>query len=211
LSFFSDKPIPGTGRLLVTRFQIPGDVDASQTSTYRSLSVLTPMNELKDETENLWSNDNNNNNNNNNDEIQVNRENILFVYLDLNVPLNRDLISPLRIINNDVQIFSNSANCLEFLEHSNDGIFFISSSNDKELIKEAHNYPAVEAIFIFNPDRPMDRIKFPKLVGIYAYSDELLLALKNALEWFEQTHLEFFTFERDQTFLWLQMWKEVNK
>ena len=180
-------------------------MDANKTSIRLLSPVVHPIDESKDDVESLLIN------NNNNYETQVNYDNILFVYFNFNIPLNRDLISSFRAINNDVQIFSNSTTCLEFLQYSNDRIFFISSSNDKELIKEVHNCPAVETIFIFNSDVQIDRNIFPKFVGSYIHSEKLLVVLKNAFEWFEQTNMRFFAFEHDQIFLWLQIWKEVNE
>jgi hypothetical protein len=177
-------------------------VNANKTSIRLLSPVVHSIDESKDDVESLLIN---------NYETQMNHDNILFVYFYFNIPLNRDLISLFRAINNDIQIFSNSVTCLEFLQYSNNRIFFISSSNDKELIKEAHDCPAVEIIFIFNSDAQIDRNISPKFVGSYKHSEELLMVLKNAFEWFEQTNLGFFTFEHDQIFLWLQMWKEVNK
>jgi hypothetical protein len=131
-----------------------------------------------------------------------------LVYLDLYGLLTRDLICPLRIIHDDIQIFSNLEICLNLLRYSNDRIFFISSLNDEELIKDVHNCSSVEAIFLLNSDVLIDKSRFPKLVGVYIYSEELFTALKNTLKWSEQTQIEFFAFEYDQIFLWLQLWKE---
>jgi hypothetical protein len=97
--------------------------------------------------------------------------------------------------------------CLNFIQSSNDSIFFITPSADKHLIEEIHHLDAVEAIFILNSEAYVDS-RFPKLYGVYGYFEELVAALKDTLEWFEQTQMELFVFERDRIFLWSQLWKE---
>jgi hypothetical protein len=142
-------------------------------------------------------------------DTSVYRENILFVYLDLDSPVKRDLIGSLRIIHDNVQIYSDLTKFLNLLEDSNDRIFLISAVNERDLIEHAHDCPAVVAIFIWNSDGQIDRNRFPKLFGSYENSEELLTVVRNGFEWFEQTQLELIVFERDQLFLWLQLWKEV--
>jgi hypothetical protein len=75
------------------------------------------------------------------------------------------------------------------------------------LIAEFHNIKSVEAMFILNPEAQIDS-RFPKLFGVYTYFEELLTGLQHTLEWFEQTQMELFVFERDRIFLWSQIWKE---
>jgi hypothetical protein len=118
------------------------------------------------------------------------------------------MIGSLRVINNDVETYTDLSTCLDLLRSSNERIFFISSSNDKELIEEVHNINAVEAMFIFDVDMEIDKSKLPKLYSTYTYFEELLIALRNTLEWFEETQVNLFVFERDRIFLWLQLWKE---
>jgi hypothetical protein len=145
---------------------------------------------------------------NNESEIHINHENILFVYLDIHSSFGSNLVASLRAINDDVRTYTDLLTCVNFLQSSNDRIFFVFSSNDKELIKQVHDFDAVEALFIVNSDVLIDKNKFPKVFGIYTHLEELLTALRNALEWFEQTQVELFVFERDKIFLWSQLWKE---
>jgi hypothetical protein len=144
-------------------------------------------------------------------ETSKNRENILFVYLDLDSQLNSNSIDSLRAINNDVHTYTDPSTCLDFVRSLQERTFFISSSADKQLIEEFHNLYSVEAIFILNSEAQIDS-RFPKLYGVYTHFEELLMALKDTLEWFEQTQMDLFVFEHDRIFLWSQLWKEeVNK
>lgn len=143
--------------------------------------------------------------------MHVNRDNILFVYLDLHLPLKRDTIGPIRAITYNCQIFSNIDDCLDFLEYSYERIFFISTLNDNVIIKQANDCSSVEAIFILNSQEQIDRNKYPKLVGAYKHIEQLCVALRNAYDWFVSAQLDFYVFERDQIFLWYQMWKEVSR
>jgi hypothetical protein len=137
----------------------------------------------------------------------INHGNILFVYLDIHSQLTSNSIGALRVINNDLQIYTDLSSCLDFLRSSNNQIFFISSFIDKQLIEDFHNTKSVEAMFILNSDAQIDS-RFPKLYGVYAHFEELLMALKFTLQWFEQTQMELFVFERERIFLWSQLWKE---
>jgi hypothetical protein len=79
------------------------------------------------------------------------------------------------------------------------------------LIEEFDNLYSVEAMFILNSEAHIGT-RFPKLYGVYTHFGELLMALKDTLEWFEQTQMDLFVFEHDRIFLWSQLWKEeVNK
>ena len=141
------------------------------------------------------------------DDNQVNRENIRFVYLDLHSQLLPPMITSLRSINDYVQIFNNSSICYDFLQTSTDRIFFICPTDDKDLIKAVHDLSTVDAIFILNSDINIDRSQLTKVDGIYSHFEELLLGLRETLEWFEQTELNVFAFERDRAILWSQLWK----
>ncbi len=140
-------------------------------------------------------------------EPSINHGNILFVYLDIHSQLTSNSMGALRVINNDLQIYTDLSSCLDFLQSSNNQIFFISSFADKQLIEDFHNTKSVEAMFILNSDAQIDS-RFPKLYGVYAHFEELLMALKFTLQWFEQTQMELFVFERERIFLWSQLWKE---
>lgn len=140
-------------------------------------------------------------------ETSTNHGNILFVYLDDHSSAHSNIAASLRTINNDVQTYSESSTCLEFLRTSIDPIFLILPAVDKQLLEEFHNVQSIQAIFILNDDAKADS-RFPKLYGSYVHLKELLAALKSTLQWFEETQMEIFVFERDRIFLWSQLWKE---
>lgn len=114
------------------------------------------------------------------------------------------------MIINEVHTFNDIQACSKFVRFSSDRIFFVLTSNDKQILEEFHPVKAIEAIFIFNADAQIDN-RFPKLYGVYSHYEQLLNGIKDTLEWYEQVQLEIFVFERDRVFLWLQLWRdEVN-
>ena len=139
---------------------------------------------------------------------QINRENILFVYLDLHSQLLPQMLHSLRALNDHVQTFDSDSLCFDFLQTSYDRVFFICPTSDKDLVKAVHELSAVEAIFLLATDTQLDRGRLPKIDGIYGNFEELLVGLRCTLEWFEQTQMEVFAVERDRMFLWSQLWKE---
>jgi len=197
--FFSDDSSLNNRRETVTRFQMPSSIGKHASSIRRPLAVVHSADDLKSDVEySVISNDY---------EPSINRENILFIFLDLHSQLTSNSIASLRAINNDVQAYTDPSTCADLLRSSSDKIFFISSSADKQLIEEFHNINSIEAIFILNSEAQIDN-RFPKVYGVYVHFEELLLALKNTLEWYEQTQMDLFVFERDRIFLWSQLWKE---
>lgn len=140
-------------------------------------------------------------------ETSTNHGTILFVYLDDHSSAHSNISASLRTVNNDIQTYSDSSSCLEFLRTSTDHIFLILPPVDKQLLEDFHNVQSVEAIFILNDDAKGDS-RFPKLYGSYVHLKELLTALKTSLQRFEETQMEIFVFERDRIFLWSQLWKE---
>ena len=139
---------------------------------------------------------------------RINRENILFIYLDLHSQLLPQMITSLRAINDHVRTFDNDALCFDFLQTSPDRVFFICPTTDRDLVKAVHELSAVEAIFILGSDAQLDQTRLPKIDGVYNNFEELLLGLRCTLEWFEQTQMEVFAVEKDRVFLWSQLWKE---
>lgn len=139
---------------------------------------------------------------------QVNRENILFIYLDLQSQLLTHMITSLQEINDRVQTFNDPSICYDFLQTSTDRIFVICPIDDKDLVTAVHDLSVVEAIFILGSDTQIDRSQWTKVDGIYSNFEELLVGLREALEWFEQTQMNVFAFDRDRAFLRSQLWKE---
>jgi hypothetical protein len=196
---FSDRSTPNKKRESATLSKVPPSAVTNSKSVRRPSAVFPLGKELTfDGDLSFISNDY---------ETSKNRENILFVYLDLDSQLNSNSIALLRAINNDVQTYTNSSTCINVLQSLQERIFFISSSADKQLIEEFHNLNSVEAMFILNSEAQIDG-RFPKLHGIYTNFEKLLIALKDKLEWFEQTIMDLFVFEHDRIFLWSQIWKE---
>lgn len=143
-------------------------------------------------------------------EYALHRDHLQLVFLDIKHPINRDLIRLFRAIHDNVKLYSRPSSCLKFVHYSNDKIFFITTSNDRDLLKEIQDCSSVEAIFILDSPGDFDKIRLPKLIGMYKHSEELLAALKQTFEWFEQSQFDFFTFEREPLFLYLQFWREVK-
>ncbi|CAF1192969.1 unnamed protein product [Rotaria sordida] len=92
-------------------------------------------------------------------------------------------------------------------QSSNDRIFFICTSTNTDIIATANAIASVEAIFILKLDRQSVKPDFVKLIGVYEEQEQLLLAVKETLEIFQRIRFEEFLFEEDNTFLWLQLWR----
>ncbi|CAF2066721.1 unnamed protein product [Rotaria magnacalcarata] len=193
-----DKNIPNKKRVVVSRFEIASEIDSNVTTIHRPSPESRQIKESNSTAEYMY----------NDNEAQRVGEHILFIYFDLQPSSNRDFVGPLRAINDYVQIYTDYATCLDFLNSSNEKIFFISSSGDKQFIKEVHDCRAIEAVFILDSNIKIDKNRFPKLFGVYVHPERLLAALRNAYEWFEQTQMNFFSFEHEKIFLWSQLWKE---
>lgn len=145
---------------------------------------------------------------NTNDTNLVNRENILFIYFDPHSELLPCMITSLEEINNRVQTFNDPSICYDSLQTLFDRIFFLCPADEKDLFEAVHDLDTVEAIFLFGSNPQIDRTQLAKISGIYSQFEELLCGLREALEWFEHTQMDFFSFDRDRMFLWTQLWKE---
>lgn len=121
--------------------------------------------------------------------------------------MNANPISSLRLIINEIHTFIDIQTCLKFVRFCSDRIFFVLTSNDKQVLEEFHSIKSIEAIFIFNIDAQLDS-RFPKLYGVYSHYEQVLNGIKDTLDWYEQVQLEIFVFERDRVFLWIQLWRD---
>ena len=146
--------------------------------------------------------------NNSHSEIQVNREPIIFFWLDLQSQLTSALIGLLRAVNDGIQTYTNVSSCMNALQTTKEKIFFISSSSDEELISTLNTIENIEAIFVFEFEVNTIKGEYSKLIGICNQHEELIQMLKQTLDIFQQIQLERFVFEGDNVFLWLQLWTE---
>ena len=142
------------------------------------------------------------------DIIDENYESIVFIWFDPQGQSNINLTGQLRAINDNVQMFTDSSACLDAMRSSEQKVFFICLSSNNHLIATAHDFPAVEAIFVFDPNAENIKGDFPKLFGIFNQQEQLFRVLKEVLDLFEEIQLEDFAFEHDKIFLWSQLWKE---
>ncbi|CAF4778953.1 unnamed protein product, partial [Rotaria magnacalcarata] len=139
---------------------------------------------------------------------KVNRESILFIWLDLQSQSTPAFIHSLRAINDRVQVYSDESTCLDALKTSQDKIFLISTSSNQELIAKLNAIESIEAIFVPDSDVTFIKGEYTKLLGFFPDILGLLLILKEKLERFKKIMLETFLFEQDSLFQWLQSWKE---
>ena len=133
---------------------------------------------------------------------------VTLVWFDPQGQSNINLTGSLRAINDSVQAFTEWSTCSDMIQSSEEKIFFISSSNNPELISTVHTCPAVEGIFILTGNAESVKGDFPKLFGVFNQQEELLRVLKEIFDLFEQVQLEDFHFEAEKVFLWSQLWKE---
>lgn len=146
-------------------------------------------------------------------EKQINNENITFVCHNLPSESNSNLINFFQSINHNIKTFTDSNLCFDWIKSSNDLIFLISSSTNKDFLTSLHQYNNIQAIFILNTKVEINENDFPKLVGIFNRSEELIMIIQDMLNCREEDDKhEMFTFEGSNVFLWTQLWKEeVNK
>lgn len=139
---------------------------------------------------------------------KVNRESILFVWLDLQFQSTPAFIHSLRTINDRVKVYSDESTCLDALKSLQERIFFISSSSNQELIAKLNSIDSIEAIFVPDSDVTFIKGEYNKLLGFFPDLLGLLPILKEKLGRFQKIMLEKFLFEQDDLFLWLQTWKD---
>ena len=133
---------------------------------------------------------------------------VTLIWFDPQGQSNVNLTGALRTIHDSVQVFTEFSTCLDVIKTSEEKLFFISSSNNSELIGMVNGLSAVEAIFILATNAESVKGNFPKLFGIFNQQEELLRVLKEILDVFEQVQSEEFNFEEEKVFLWAQLWKE---
>lgn len=137
-----------------------------------------------------------------------NFDSVVLVWLDIQKSLTTKIIRSFQSVNDSVRAYNDPSLCFDDIRYSNEKIFFISSSNNTELIATVHEFPAVEAIFVFDPKVINVKHNFPKFRGVFNSQDELLEAVTETLNVFEQVQFELFAYEENNTFLWRQLWKE---
>lgn len=138
---------------------------------------------------------------------QANHESVVFLWFD---PEAKPIVyfgGALRAINDNLVIFSDINTCLNTIKLSQQKIFFITSSSSTDLLTTLQKLPAVESIFILDPNISNVKGDYPKLCGIFTQQEELFRVLKEMLDLYEQIQLEEFAFEEDKEFLWSQLWK----
>lgn len=133
---------------------------------------------------------------------------VTLIWFDPHGQSNINLIGSLRAITDSIEVFTEWPPCFDKMKSPEEKIFFISSTNNQELINLVHACPAVEAIFILSVNAENVKGDFPKLFGVFNQQEELLRVLKEIFDLFEQVQLEDFHFEAEKVFLWSQLWKE---
>ena len=141
-------------------------------------------------------------------DTRENREPILFIWLDLQSQSTPAFIGSLRVINDCVRTYIDASTCFEALRTSTNNIFLISSSSNEELMLKLHAIDSIEAIFVLDPKANPIENRYPKLAGVFKQHEELTQSLKEMVDKYQQIQLGVFTFERENGFLWLQLWRE---
>lgn len=177
--------------------------NAARNRTHKNLSSLTMTSSVGsiDESTVIYTNP----------AARVNLEGITFVCLDLPFDSIANLYNLIQDINDYIQVFTDLAVCFDWIRSSNDSIFFLTSNTDQNFIETIHNLSTVEAIFILNSNAEISDADLPKLAGIFNQHEELLIALRDTLGWFERGKFEVFAFEHDKNFILSQLWKEKVK
>jgi tetratricopeptide (TPR) repeat protein len=116
-------------------------------------------------------------------------QNFLLIWMDVSMdPMNKDCqntLTQLRSVVQDINVFTQPDECIEFLETvENEKVFIIiSGSLGQQLVPDIHNMPHVDAIYIFCGNRSRHdqwTKKWPKIKGVHTEIQAICNALKRA-------------------------------
>ncbi|UJR13847.1 hypothetical protein I4U23_000857 [Adineta vaga] len=122
-------------------------------------------------------------------------QNVLLIWLDSNIDDNNEdcqnTMTQLRHIVNDLNIYTDSDRCIQFIETIKDrkGCMIISGSLGQLIVPQVHDLSEVDSIFIFcgNKQRHEGWAKeWPKIKGVFTEIKHICEALKQAAAQCEQ-------------------------
>jgi tetratricopeptide (TPR) repeat protein len=157
-------------------------------------------------------------------------QNVLLIWLDSNIDDNNDdcnnTVSQLRQVVNDVNTFTDSGRCVQFIERINDekACMIISGSLGEHIVPRIHNMSQVDSIFIFSGNKKCHEqwtIDWSKIKGVFTDIAPICEALKQAAQECEQNAIPMSFMatggdtttkslnQLDCTFMYTQIMKEI--
>jgi tetratricopeptide (TPR) repeat protein len=114
-------------------------------------------------------------------------QNVLLVWLDNSIDTHNKecqaTITELRRVVNDIKTFTDSDQCVQFIEdiNNNKAWMIISGSLGQHIVPRVHDMPQVDAIFIFCGDKKRHEQwakQWPKIKGVFTEISSICEALK---------------------------------
>ncbi|UJR23426.1 hypothetical protein I4U23_026431 [Adineta vaga] len=122
-------------------------------------------------------------------------ENVLLVWLDSNIDNNNEdcqnTMKHLRRIVNDLNIYTNGDQCIQFIEtiETCKVCMIISGSLGQHIVPQVHNLSPIDSIFIFCGNKKQHEEwtkEWPKIKGVFTEIKHICEALKQAAQQCEQ-------------------------
>ncbi|CAF0871682.1 unnamed protein product [Adineta steineri] len=152
-------------------------------------------------------------------------QNVLLVWLDSNIDeTNNDCqntITKLRRAVNDIKIYTNGDQCLEFIQTIVDKkvCMIVSGSLGQHIVPRVHNMCQIDSIFIFCGNRKFHEqwtTDWPKIKGVFTHITSICEALKEVALQCEQNAIPMSFMETnkklhqlDPSFMYTQILKEI--
>ncbi|CAF1058080.1 unnamed protein product [Adineta steineri] len=152
-------------------------------------------------------------------------QNVLLIWLDSNIDETNDgcqnTITKLRCIVNDINTFTDSDQCLEFIQTvvDNKVCMIVSESLGQQIVPRVHNMFQVDSIFICCGNQKHDEQwvkEWPKIKGVFTDITPICEALKEAAHQCEQNAIPMSFVgankkldQLDPSFMYTQIIKEI--
>ncbi|CAF1124059.1 unnamed protein product [Adineta steineri] len=152
-------------------------------------------------------------------------QNVILIWLDSNIDVTNDdcqtTITKLRRVVNDIKTYTNSDQCLEFIQTVVDKkiCMIISGSLGQHIVPCVHNMSQVDSIFIFCGNKKYHEqwiTDWPKIKGVFTDITPICEALKEAAHQCEQNAIPMSFVgtnkkldQLDPSFMYTQIIKEI--
>ncbi|CAF1504522.1 unnamed protein product [Adineta steineri] len=152
-------------------------------------------------------------------------QNLLFIWLDNNINDNNadcnNIIKQLKRVVNNVNIFTNGEECIEFIQTitNNKVCMIVSDSLGQHIVPRVHKMSQVDTIFIFSNNQECHKqwtTEWPKVKGVFTDIASICKALKQATHQCEQNTISISFVapnkkldQLDPSFMYTQILKEI--
>ncbi|CAF0960380.1 unnamed protein product [Adineta steineri] len=152
-------------------------------------------------------------------------QNLLFIWLDNNINDNNadcnNIIKQLKRVVNNVNMFTNGEECIEFIQTitNNKVCMVVSDSLRQHIVPRVHKMSQVDTIFIFSNDQECHKqwtTEWPKVKGVFTDITSICKVLKQATHQCEQNTISISFVapnkkldQLDPSFMYTQILKEI--